>query len=43
MAGNTQPVDFGYNNEIYLNYFLEPWVVKLINSNSELKNKYKIK
>ena len=43
MAGNTQPVDFGYNNEMYLRYFLQPWVINLINNNEELKKKYKIK
>ena len=43
MAGSTQPVDFGYGNELYLNYFLQPWVIKLIDSNEELKKKYKVK
>ena len=43
MAGSTQPVDFGYNNEMYLRYFLQPWVINLINNNEELKRKYKIK
>ena len=40
MAGSTQTVDFGYDNEIYLYYFLQPWVIKLINENEELKKKY---
>lgn len=40
MAGSTQAVDFGYDNEIYLYYFLQPWVIKLINENEELKKKY---
>lgn len=40
MAGNTQAVDFGCDNEIYLYYFLQPWVIKLINENEDLKKKY---
>lgn len=40
LAGKTQPVDFGYNNEIYLSYFLQPWVIKLISEDRELKKKY---
>lgn len=40
LAGNTQAVDFGYDNEMYLYYFLQPWVIKLINSNDELAKKY---
>ena len=43
LAGNTQPVDFYNNSEMYLKYFLQPWVIKLINETKELKNKYKIK
>jgi len=43
MAGNTQPVDFGYDNEMYLRYFLQPWVINLINNNEKLKEKYKNK
>ena len=40
LAGNTQPADFGLNNEICLRYFLQPWVISLINSDERLKNKY---
>ncbi len=43
LAGNTQPVDFGYNSEMYLKYFLQPWVITLINESDELRKKYKIK
>lgn len=40
MAGSTQAVDFGYNNEMYVIYFLQPWVINLINENDELKKIY---
>lgn len=40
LAGSTQAVDFGYDNEMYLYYFLQPWVINLINSNDELIKKY---
>ena len=40
LAGNTQAVEFGYDNEMYLYYFLQPWVVELINTNDELNQKY---
>ena len=40
LAGNTQAVEFGYDNEMYLYYFLQPWVVELINTNDELIQKY---
>lgn len=40
LAGTTQAVDFGFNNEMYLYYFLQPWVINLINSNDELTKKY---
>lgn len=40
MAGSTQAVDFGYNNEMYIIYFLQPWVINLINENDELKKIY---
>lgn len=43
LAGNTQPVDFGYNSEMYLKYFLQPWVISLINESDELRKKYKVK
>lgn len=40
MAGGSQAVDLGYNNEMYVIYFLQPWVIKLINENDELKKIY---
>ena len=43
LAGNTQSVDFDYNDEMYLRYFLQPWVIILINQNAELMEKYKNK
>ncbi len=39
-AGNTQAVDFGYSNEMYLMYFLQPWVINLIKENEDLRKKY---
>lgn len=43
LAGNTQPVDFGYDSEMYIKYFLQPWVINLINDEEKLQDKYKIK
>ncbi len=40
-AGNTQPIEFGYNDEMYIKYFLQPWVINLISKNEELKKIYK--
>lgn len=40
LAGSTQAVDFGYDSGMYLYYFLQPWVIKLINENVNLKKKY---
>lgn len=39
LAGNTQYTDFNMN----LKYFLQPWVIKLIVDNKDLKEKYNIK
>ena len=40
IAGRTQFVDVGDDNSMYIKYFLQPWVLKLINQNEELKNKF---
>lgn len=40
MAGGTQLVNMGFDNSVNLRYFLQPWVINLINSNAELKEKY---
>lgn len=40
IAGGTQPVDIDYDNSIYAKYFLQPWVIKRINQDEELKNKF---
>lgn len=40
LAGNTQALDFGYNNEMYFSYFLQPWVINIINEDDELIKKY---
>ena len=41
-AGNTQLADFDFNNNVYIKYFLQPWVIDIIASNDELKKKFKI-
>lgn len=41
-AGYNQPVKFGYDIEIYTKYFLESWVITLINEEPKLQEKYKI-
>ena len=45
LAGGTQPVSFGDifdgdENTMYLNYFLQPWVIQLIEKESILLEKY---
>ena len=40
-AGSTQAMEFDYDNEIILKYFLQPWVAELINKDEQLKEKYK--
>lgn len=47
-ACNTQLVTFGDiftgdENTMYINYFLQPWVINLIKENDELKKKFKWK
>lgn len=47
-AGNTQLVTFGDiftgdENTMYINYFLQPWVNKLIKDDEGLKNKFNYK
>lgn len=47
-AGNTQLVSFGDiftddENTMYINYFLQPWVIKLIKENEELRKKFNYK
>ncbi len=46
-AGNIQAVTFGDiftgdENTMYINYFLQPWVIKLINEEKDLKDKFNI-
>ncbi len=40
-AGNTQLANYDYGN-VYLKYFLQPWVLNVIINNDELKKKFKI-
>lgn len=40
-AGNTQLANYDYD-DVYLKYFLQPWVLDLIINNDELKKKFKI-
>ena len=40
MAGRTQPVDIDFDNSIYVKYFLQPWVLKRINQDEDLKKKF---
>ena len=40
VAGGTQFVDIGNDNSMYIKYFLQPWVLKLINQDEELKDKF---
>ena len=42
LAGGTQLVDTDYDNNIYVKYFLQPWVVEIITNNEDLKKIYKI-
>ena len=47
-AGNTQLVTLGDmftgdENTMYINYFLQPWVIKLIKDDEGLKNKFNSK
>lgn len=42
-AGSTQALTFGYGDEMILKYFLQPWVMNVINKSDELKEKYNIK
>ena len=44
-AGSTQLVTFGDiftgdENTMYINYFLQPWVISLIKENEQLKKKF---
>lgn len=39
-AGSTQAVSFGMDDGMYLRYFLQPWVINVINDNDELKKKF---
>ena len=46
-AGSTKLVTFGDiftgdENTMYINYFLQPWVISLIKENEELKKKFKL-
>ena len=41
-AGNTQLADMGYDNSVYIKYFLQPWVIGIISNNEELSKKYKV-
>lgn len=40
MAVGTQLVDMGFDNSVNLKYFLQPWVINIINNNENLKEKY---
>ena len=35
--------NFDYDSEMYIKYFLQPWVINLINDEEKLRDKYKIK
>lgn len=41
-TGNTQLADMGYDNSVYIKYFLQPWVIGIISNNEELSKKYKV-
>ena len=48
VAGNTQLVTWGDiftgdENTMYINYFLQPWVIKLIKEDERLKKKFNYK
>ena len=40
IAGGTQPVNIDFDNSIYAKYFLQPWVLKRINQDEDLKKKF---
>ena len=41
LTSSNNPVDIGYNNEMYTNYFLQPFIIEIIENNEELRKKYK--
>ena len=43
LTSANNPVEFGDNNEMYTNYFLQPFIIKIIENNEGLKKKYYIK
>lgn len=40
IAGGTQPVDIDFDNSVYAKFFLQPWVLKRINQDEDLKKKF---
>ena len=40
LAGGTQAVDFDFDNMMYARYFLQPWVINIINKNENLRKKF---
>lgn len=40
LTTSNSPVDFGYNNEMFTNYFLQPFIIEIIENNEELRKKY---
>lgn len=40
LAGGTQAVDFDFDNMMYARYFLQPWVINIINKNENLCKKF---
>lgn len=43
LTTSNNPVDFGYDNEMYTNYFLQPFIVEIIREDVELKKKFNLK
>ncbi len=42
LAGNNQLVQFSdFGDDMYVKFFLQPWVIKMIEESEELKQKYK--
>ena len=37
---STQAVDFDFDNMMYARYFLQPWVINIINKNENLRKKF---
>lgn len=41
LTSANNPVEFGDNNEMFTNYFLQPFIIEIIENNEELRKKYK--